>query len=285
MGNNRHGDYNHSVIKLAQYLAGLTAQQDIWSEAGKAVVSFLDSDVVAFGKRRGDGEIEIHHWAFSDKANSEKWSQLIKTPQQYDNGQATIQDEIIDAISETLESGFIASRHFSEPSALSTAFLPISLESNVSNVMMVGYYSPEPFSKRLLNVYLAVSGLIGTITNRLASERELRRHRRHLESLVKERTVKLTESNRSLKLEIDQRKRVEREKEVLISNLKTALEEVKKLSGLLPICSYCKKIRDDKGYWNQIEAYIGDHSEAEFSHGICQECAKIHYPDCDIYDE
>lgn len=58
-----------------------------------------------------------------------------------------------------------------------------------------------------------------------------------------------------------------------------ALDEVKKLSGLLPICSYCKKIRDDKGYWNTIEIYIRDHSEAEFSHSICKECAKKLYPE------
>ena len=58
-----------------------------------------------------------------------------------------------------------------------------------------------------------------------------------------------------------------------------ALAKVKKLSGLLPICSHCKKIRDDKGYWNQIEAYIRDHSEADFSHSICPECAKKLYPE------
>lgn len=67
--------------------------------------------------------------------------------------------------------------------------------------------------------------------------------------------------------------------------LEEALLEVKKLSGLLPICSFCKKIRDDKGYWNQIESYIHEHSEATFSHGICQECAKKHYPDFDLYEE
>jgi hypothetical protein len=61
------------------------------------------------------------------------------------------------------------------------------------------------------------------------------------------------------------------------------LTKVKTLSGLLPICSYCKKIRDDKGYWNQIEAYIRDRSEAEFSHSICQECANKYHPDLDIY--
>ena len=66
--------------------------------------------------------------------------------------------------------------------------------------------------------------------------------------------------------------------------IKKALEDIKQLSGLLPICSNCKKIRDDKGYWNQIEGYIRAHSEAEFSHGICPECAKLIYPDLDIYD-
>jgi hypothetical protein len=59
--------------------------------------------------------------------------------------------------------------------------------------------------------------------------------------------------------------------------MREALSNVKMLSGMLPICASCKKIRDDKGYWNQIEAYIRDHSEADFSHGICPECAKKLY--------
>ncbi len=59
-----------------------------------------------------------------------------------------------------------------------------------------------------------------------------------------------------------------------------ALDQVKVLRGLLPICASCKKIRDDKGYWNQIEVYIRDHSEAEFTHGICPDCArKLGYPE------
>lgn len=61
--------------------------------------------------------------------------------------------------------------------------------------------------------------------------------------------------------------------------IQKALAEVKALSGLLPICAGCKKIRDDKGYWNQIESYIRDHSEADFSHGICPDCARELYPD------
>jgi len=67
-----------------------------------------------------------------------------------------------------------------------------------------------------------------------------------------------------------------------VTELKTALTKVKTLSGLLPICANCKNIRDDKGYWSQIEVYIRDHSEAEFSHSICPECAKELYPDLDI---
>lgn len=84
---------------------------------------------------------------------------------------------------------------------------------------------------------------------------------------------------------LDDRIQAEKQREKIIIDLKKALAEVKKLSGLLPICSHCKKIRDDKGYWNQIESYIHEHSEAEFSHSICQECAKKYYPDIDIYDD
>jgi DNA-binding response OmpR family regulator len=61
--------------------------------------------------------------------------------------------------------------------------------------------------------------------------------------------------------------------------LRNALAEVKKLSGFLPICALCKKIRNDTGYWQQIEAYIRDHSEAQFSHSICPECLEKFYPD------
>jgi hypothetical protein len=75
------------------------------------------------------------------------------------------------------------------------------------------------------------------------------------------------------------------ERKNLINELKDALAQVKTLSGLLPICSHCKKIRDDKGYWNQIESYIHKHSDAEFSHGICPECAKKYYPYIDLYED
>lgn len=71
----------------------------------------------------------------------------------------------------------------------------------------------------------------------------------------------------------------EAERERLIKELQTAMAEVKTLSGLLPICAQCKKIRDDRGYWNQIETFIGARSNAKFSHGICPECVVHLYPD------
>ena len=75
-----------------------------------------------------------------------------------------------------------------------------------------------------------------------------------------------------VKVDLDEHKR-------LVEELRKALGEVKQLSGFLPICSSCKRIRDDKGYWNQIESYISSHSEAQFSHGLCPACVKKLYPE------
>ncbi|MCX6142289.1 MAG: hypothetical protein NTZ35_03625, partial [Ignavibacteriales bacterium] len=79
--------------------------------------------------------------------------------------------------------------------------------------------------------------------------------------------------------DITERKRAEQERETIISELKTALENVRTLGGLLPICASCKKIRDDKGYWNQLEKYLGDHTDAKLTHGLCPDCAKVYFPE------
>ena len=70
--------------------------------------------------------------------------------------------------------------------------------------------------------------------------------------------------------------------ENLIADLQDAIAKINTLKGLLPICANCKKIRDDKDRWEQIEFYIREHSEAEFTHSICPECAKKLYPDLDL---
>ena len=69
-----------------------------------------------------------------------------------------------------------------------------------------------------------------------------------------------------------------------IEELRLALDQIKTLRGIVPICANCKKIRDDKGYWSQVEAYVSQHSEARFSHGICPDCIKIYYPEVELSD-
>ncbi len=85
--------------------------------------------------------------------------------------------------------------------------------------------------------------------------------------------------------DITDRKHAEEEREKLINELQGALKEIKTLRGILPLCSFCKKIRDDKGYWEQVDVYIHKHLQADISHSVCPECAKEHYPDLDIYDD
>jgi PAS domain S-box-containing protein len=77
--------------------------------------------------------------------------------------------------------------------------------------------------------------------------------------------------------DITERKKLEEEREELIARLSRSLEEIKTLKGIVPICSHCKKIRGDDGYWNQLEKYIHEHSEAQLSHGICPDCLRENY--------
>lgn len=117
------------------------------------------------------------------------------------------------------------------------------------------------------------------ITHRKQAEEALRYARDRLEEKVKERTAELLKTNEHLVMEITERERAEQELAKLVGELQEALAKVKTLSGLLPICASCKKIRDDKGYWTQVEVYVRDHSEADFTHSICPECAARLYPD------
>jgi len=94
--------------------------------------------------------------------------------------------------------------------------------------------------------------------NRRHAEEEVEHYRHHLEDMVEKRTAELQAAN---------------------DQLQKALDEVKILRGFLPICASCKKIRDDKGYWTQLESYFHEHSDVQFSHGICPECAVKLYPE------
>ena len=135
---------------------------------------------------------------------------------------------------------------------------------------LVGHYL------KILSFYLIYKAIIETGLRRPYDL--LFKNLKKSEGNLKKRNTHLEELNERFKNEIYHRKLMEEEREKLIRELQEALAKVKKLSGLLPICASCKKIRDDKGYWNQIESYVREHSEAEFSHGICPECMKKLYP-------
>lgn len=100
----------------------------------------------------------------------------------------------------------------------------------------------------------------------------LRSARRELDGINQSLEQKIQQRTEQLRLEIQIREEMSEKREKLITELNVTLDELKLLKGILPICSYCKKIRDDEGYWEQVETYISRHSEAEFSHGICPEC-------------
>ncbi|MBF0304011.1 MAG: hypothetical protein HQK73_13305 [Desulfamplus sp.] len=99
-------------------------------------------------------------------------------------------------------------------------------------------------------------------------------------SIIEVCALAIENARRNQKIK-DTERELRKEKE----NLEHALTEIKTLSGLLPICMHCKSIRDDGGYWQQMEEYIQAHSEAQFSHSICKSCAKKYYPDYDIYSD
>jgi len=212
-------DYLDAFVKTAQYLAGLTTQQDMWGETGKVLVNFFGADLCVFGERRANGEIAGHHWTFSDQASNQR----------------NLEPETKEAIAEVLESSFLISQLVFTPDPLSAAFLPIAQKNQVTDVMLVGHRMSGPIPKELLNLYLAIARLIGTTAEGLASEIELREHRDHLDELVKNRTTELTKTNAQLQQEIIERKQVEgklRESEAGLQIVNKKLERLSNIDGL-----------------------------------------------------
>ena len=109
---------------------------------------------------------------------------------------------------------------------------------------------------------------------RVQTQLELRRLRVQLEK----QATGLQRANDQLQLEMAERTRTAQALREKNTELEAALAKVKLLSGLLPICSACKKIRDDKGYWSQVDDYVEEHSEATFTHGLCPDCLQTLYP-------
>jgi two-component system sensor histidine kinase/response regulator len=106
----------------------------------------------------------------------------------------------------------------------------------------------------------------------LEQEAVLARHAQDLEQTVEERTRELAKANRALAEANHGKDQLIKMRDQALADLQKAFAEIKTLTGLLPVCAWCKKVRDDSGYWSQIEVYISKHSQAEITHGICPEC-------------
>jgi CheY-like chemotaxis protein len=135
-----------------------------------------------------------------------------------------------------------------------TAYMDYSWEEMVAKL---GYTDRLLISRKPFEA-VEVLQLASALTEKWRLHQEAKGQVERLETLVRERTSALEKTN---------------------ADLTQALAEVRTLGGLIPICAGCKKIRDDRGYWEQVESYIGKHSDAKFTHGICPECSKKYYPD------
>lgn len=131
------------------------------------------------------------------------------------------------------------------------------------------YPYPDAFKLRLLVSYLVIS-VFSFWFEYLVS-----RYRRGMQ----QENRKLQDEHLKLREALTQVEQAQEEKEQVIARLRLALEEVKTLRGLLPICSYCHKIRNDAGAWNHLETYLQEHSEVKFTHGICPDCVTAHFPE------
>lgn len=148
----------------------------------------------------------------------------------------------------------------------------------------------EPLVESVLFVYSDFSGYFWSLRASEYPERarvatfsaswlQLKQNMDQLEERVRTRTSNLEGANRRLQSEIEERKRVQAEREKLIEELQQDNAEVNAVSGFLPVCSSCKKIRDDQGGWQRLEPYIQDRSQPQFSHRIGPDCRRELYPD------
>jgi len=147
----------------------------------------------------------------------------------------------------------------------SAVVAPLLVGSRLLGVISLDALKRSAFDESDTAVLVVLAGLCALAVDNLRLQRDLDRH-------VQERTEALSAANVEPSTSL-------RERDKLVDGLTEALSRVKTLSGLLPICATCKKVRDDTGYWSQIEAYIRTRTEAEFTHGICPDCTRRLYPE------
>ncbi|MDD5023677.1 MAG: PAS domain S-box protein [Methanoregula sp.] len=168
-------EYFHAFIRTAQYIPNLTSRQDIFAETGRVLVSFYGADLVGFFEPGKDGGIEGHHWILPDNVP----------------GTAVLTRETEKIIAGVLETGFLAAQRIDIPEPFASVFLPILWENQTAAVMLVGHRTSDPIPKELLNIYLAVAGIVSNAITGADAEFKNIVARKHAEEALKEARAQL----------------------------------------------------------------------------------------------
>lgn len=149
----------------------------------------------------------------------------------------------------------------------------------LNHFILIGDTAYEAFLEKVVGYLTGFVLLAYGLRRWLPTVAELGEARKALEQTNATLEERVSLRTKELSDEIEARKVIEKKNCELIADLEKSISEIKELQGILPICSYCKQIRDDAGYWQKLETYISQHSHAEFSHGICPNCIKLHHPE------
>ena len=176
-----------AFIKTVQYVVSLNQLQEMEEHLSLFLTAHFPAEWIAFVRKEPDGSITLPYYTLNDSVAVG----------------LTLTDEFRELTGDVLASGFMATAVLAAPEPSMTIFLPVVVETEVTRVMLIGHAGTEPVPKEMLNVYLAISGMVGAAFERVYYEQELNRHRQHLEELVHARTA-------ALEREIAERKQAQR---------------------------------------------------------------------------
>lgn len=171
-----------AFIKLAHYIVRIKVQEDLWGHIGRFILTYFPAEWTAVIRRDSVNGMLIHHCTLPDEVVTKH----------------VFMDKVRPLVADVLDTGFLASDVINTPSPSMTVFLPVMEEYVTTEVMLIGHKTADSLPKELLDIYLAIASLAGTTCERLQNERELNRHRAHLEELVKGRTAELAAAIKEL---------------------------------------------------------------------------------------